>query len=200
MRLVALLLLLIQSALSSAQDLGPEEIVRKLTNETLEAVNNDKSLQSGDRRAVVTLIEQKLEPLLDIRESARLALGPAWRTASPEQQERIVKEFREMMVRVSANVFNAQRGMTARIVPIKLQSGATEVTVRGQYIQSGKPPVPVDVAMRKTAAGWRIYDASFDGVSLVLTYRAEFDAVVKQSGIEGLIRRIIEKNLPPVER
>jgi ABC-type transporter MlaC component len=33
-----------------------------------------------------------------------------------------------------------------------------------------------------------------EGVSLVLTYRSEFDAVVRQAGVEGLIKRLGDKN------
>jgi MlaC protein len=35
-----------------------------------------------------------------------------------------------------------------------------------------------------------------EGVSLVLTYRSEFDAVAKQDGIDGLIKRLSQKNAP----
>jgi phospholipid transport system substrate-binding protein len=51
--------------------------------------------------------------------------------------------------------------------------------------------------MRKTDKGWRVYDITVEGVSLVLTYRSEFDAVVKQEGIDGLIKRLTQKNVPP---
>jgi phospholipid transport system substrate-binding protein len=50
--------------------------------------------------------------------------------------------------------------------------------------------------MHKTADGWKIYDIVVEGVSLVLTYRSEFDAVVKQQGIDGLIKRLADKNTP----
>jgi phospholipid transport system substrate-binding protein len=200
MRFVALLLVLLHSFSSLAEDLGPEELVRKVTDEVLETLHNDKLLQVGDRKAVITLFEQKVAPLLDFREGARIALGPAWRTASLAQQERIVREFRTMLVRIYSNMISAYRGQTMRVVPLKLPSGATEATVRNQYTRPGRPPVPVDYAMHKTAAGWRIYDIQVDGVSLVLTYRSEFEQVIKQSGIEGLIRSMTEKNLPPVPK
>jgi phospholipid transport system substrate-binding protein len=48
--------------------------------------------------------------------------------------------------------------------------------------------------MRQTGSGWKIYDIVVEGVSLVLTYRSEFDAVVKQEGIDGLIRRLAQRN------
>ena len=50
--------------------------------------------------------------------------------------------------------------------------------------------------MHKTDQGWKIYDITVEGVSLVLTYRSEFDAIVKQQGIDGLIKRLEEKNTP----
>jgi phospholipid transport system substrate-binding protein len=50
--------------------------------------------------------------------------------------------------------------------------------------------------MRKTGNDWKVYDISVEGISLVLTYRSEFDAVVKQEGIEGLIKRLTQKNAP----
>ena len=45
-----------------------------------------------------------------------------------------------------------------------------------------------------TPQGWKIYDIVVEGVSLVLTYRSEFDAVVKQEGVDGLIKRLAAKN------
>jgi ABC-type transporter MlaC component len=37
-------------------------------------------------------------------------------------------------------------------------------------------------------------------MSLVLTYRAEFDQVTRQAGVEGLLKRLAEKNSPPTLR
>jgi phospholipid transport system substrate-binding protein len=71
---------------------------------------------------------------------------------------------------------------------------ATEVTVRNQYIRPGQPPVPVEYSMKKTPEGWKIYDITIEGVSLVLTYRAEFEQISRTSGIDGLIKRLQEKN------
>lgn len=200
MRILALLLVLLQSASSSAQDLGPEELVRKLASEFMEITQNDKLMQGGDRRAIGAVFDKKLVPMFDFQEAARIAVGTAWRTASLEQQERIVKEFRSMIVRVYSNVFGTYPGQSMRVEPLKLPPGATAATVRGQHFRAGRPPIPIHVATHKTAAGWRIFDINVEGVSVLLTYRSEFELIVKESGIEGLIRRITEKNLPPVEK
>jgi phospholipid transport system substrate-binding protein len=83
-----------------------------------------------------------------------------------------------------------------KVMPLHMKADDTDVTVHNQYIRPGGKPIQLDYQMRKTEGGWKIYDIVVEGVSLVLTYRSEFDAVVKQQGIDGLIKRLAEKNTP----
>jgi phospholipid transport system substrate-binding protein len=99
-----------------------------------------------------------------------------------------------MLIRIYSNAIDVYRGQTMKVLPVRMAPGATEVTVRNQYLREGRPPVPVEYAMRKSPEGWKIYDIVIEGVSLVLTYRAEFEQVTRTSGIDGLIRRLQEKN------
>ncbi len=184
-------------ALAQTQ-LTPEALVRKITDDVLQTVRSDKDLQAGDREKALALAEQKILPHVDFREAARLAVGRSWSSASPQQQERLVTEFRAMLVRIYSNAIDVYRGQTLRVLPVKMAPGDTDVTVRNQYLSPGKPPVAVEYSMRKTAEGWKIYDIVVENVSLVLTYRAEFDQVMRQSGVEGLIKRMNEKNHPTV--
>lgn len=194
MRLATLLLAMLFAVPAFAQELGPEELVRKVTADVLEAVKTDKQLQAGDRKKTLALAEQKVLPLVDFQEAARLAVGKAWQSATPEQQQRIASEFRSMLVRIYSNAIDVYRGQTMKVLPVRMAPNATEVTVRNQYLREGRPPVPVEYAMKKTPEGWKIYDITIEGVSLVLTYRAEFEQISRTSGIDGLIKRLQEKN------
>lgn len=182
------------SAGARAQDLAPDELVRKVTTDVLDAIKSDKQLQAGDRKKALALAEEKILPHVDFREAAKLATGKAWQTASPEQQDRIVNEFRSMLVRIYSNAIDVYRGQTMKVLPVRMPAGATEVTVRNQYLREGRPPVKVEYAMNKTPQGWKIYDITVEGVSLVLTYRAEFEQITRVSGVDGLIKRLAEKN------
>ena len=179
---------------ASAQEVAPDALVSKVTADVLDAIKSDKQLQAGDRKKALALAEQKILPHVDFRETARLATGKAWNGATPEQQNQIVNEFRSLLVRIYSNAIDVYRGQTMKVLPVRLSSGATEVTVRNQYLSAGQPPVPVDYAMKKTPEGWQIYDITVDGVSLVLTYRDEFAQITRVSGIDGLIKRLKEKN------
>ena len=99
-----------------------------------------------------------------------------------------------MLVRIYSNAIDVYRGQTMKVLPVHMAPNATEVTVRNQYISEGRPPVAVDYAMKKTPTGWKIYDINVEGVSLVLTYRSEFEQITRVSGIDGLIKRLAEKN------
>jgi phospholipid transport system substrate-binding protein len=99
-----------------------------------------------------------------------------------------------MLVRIYSNAIDVYRGQTLKVLPVRLPPGATDVTVRNQYLRQGRPPVPVEYSMRKTPHGWKIYDIAIEGVSLVLTYRAEFEQITRTSGVNGLLKRLAEKN------
>ncbi|MGH8724607.1 MAG: MlaC/ttg2D family ABC transporter substrate-binding protein [Burkholderiales bacterium] len=180
-----------------AQGLGPEELVRKVTAEVMDAIKSDQELAAGDKQKVLKLAEEKVLPHVDFEEATRLAVGRGWAQATPEQKKRLTAEFRNMLVRTYANAIGAYQGQQMKVLPVRMKPGDTEVTVHNRFTRPGNPnPVLVDYAMRKTDQGWKIYDIVVEGVSLVLTYRSEFDALVKQQGIDGLIRRLSQKNTP----
>lgn len=195
-RLFPLLLFLFAGPGLAQQDLGPEELVKKVTEDVLAAIKTDKELAAGDKQKALKLAEEKILPLIDFEEATRLAVGRSWREATPEQKKKLVAEFRSMLVRTYSNALEGYQGQTMKVLPSRTKPGDTEATVRNQYLRPGGKPVPIDYQMRKTDQGWKIYDITVEGISLVLTYRSEFDAVVKQDGIDGLIKRLGEKNTP----
>ena len=189
-------LLLAGSALAQ-HDVAPDQLVQKITNEVLAALKSDKDLAAGDKQKALKLAEEKVLPYIDFEQSTRLAVGRAWRQASPEQQKKLVGEFRNMLVRTYSNAVGTYQGQTLKVLPSRGKHDPEDTTVRTQFIRPGGQPLPIDFAMRKTDQGWKVYDITVEGVSLVLTYRSEFDSVVKQEGIDGLIKRLTQKNVPP---
>jgi phospholipid transport system substrate-binding protein len=181
---------------AAAQALGPEELVRKVTEDVMAAIKSDRELAAGDKQRALKLAEEKILPHVDFREATRLAVGRSWREATPEQRKQLVDEFRTMLVRTYSNAIGTYEGQEMRVLPSRAKPGETDVTVRNQYIRPGGKPVPIDYQMRKTDEGWKIYDIAVEGISLVLTYRSEFDAIVRQEGIDGLIKRLSQRNAP----
>ena len=182
---------------AKAQEQSPEQLVQKLTDDILASVKSDKQLAAGDKQKALKLAEEKVLPYIDFEESTRLAVGRAWAQATPEQKKRLVTEFRNMLVRTYSNAIEGYQGQTLKVLPSRgKQDAKDEATVRTQFVRAGGKPLPIEFQMRKAGPQWKVYDITVEGVSLVLTYRSEFDAVVKQEGIDGLIKRLSEKNTP----
>lgn len=187
--------------LAWAQEQGPEQLIQRITGEVMTAFQSDQELAAGDKDKALKLAEQKVLPHVDFEEATRLAVSRAWSRASAQQQKALVTEFRAMLLRTYTNAIGTYAGMQAKLLPTRGkpqgESPGSEATVRYQFSRSGGKPVLVAYEMRKTGAGWKIYDVSVEGMSLVLTYRTEFDGILKQEGIDGLISRLAQKNAPP---
>ncbi|HSU78194.1 MAG TPA: ABC transporter substrate-binding protein [Burkholderiales bacterium] len=180
----------------AAQNLGPDQLVQKITDEILAAIKSDKQLAAGDKQKATKLAEEKVLPYIDFEQATRLAVGRAWREAAPEQKQRLVTEFRNMLVRTYSNAISAYQGQTLKVLPQRGKQDPEETVVRTQYIRAGGQPLPIDFTMHQKEGTWKVYDITVEGVSLVMTYRSEFDAVVKQEGVDGLIKRLAQKNIP----
>lgn len=72
--------------------------------------------------------------------------------------------------------------------------GDTDVTVRSTVRQPGTVPLTMDYDMTKTAAGWKVCDLKVEGVSLITTYRETFAGIVRERGIDGLVKSLADKN------
>jgi phospholipid transport system substrate-binding protein len=179
-----------------AQNLAPDQLVQKITDEILAAIKSDKQLAAGDKQKAVKLAEEKVLPYVDFEQATRLAVGRAWREATPEQKKRLVTEFRNMLVRTYSNAISAYEGQTLKVLPARGKQDPEETVVRTQFIRAGGQPLPIEFTMHQKEGTWKVYDITVEGVSLVMTYRSEFDAIVKQEGIDGLIKRLASKNIP----
>jgi phospholipid transport system substrate-binding protein len=192
--LLALWLAIAASGAGIVADLAPDELVRKVTAEVMDAVGRDRASRPVDRTAAIAIAEEKILPHIDFAEATRLAMGRSWRLATPEQQAALVSEFRTLLVRSYATALEGLRDQRVEQDPLRMSPGDVEVRVRDRFIKSGTPAVTIDYQMRKTADGWKVYDIVVDGISLVLNYRDSFEHEIRRTGVAGLIATLQEKN------
>lgn len=189
---ISLLALFVAQA--RAEVVGPDELVKNTTLEVIAVIKQDKDIQAGDRAKIYALIEEKVLTHFDFRRMSQLAMGKNWRQATPDQQDAIVKEFRSLLVRTYAVSLSQYRDQKIEIRPTKLEPDAKDATVKSLFIQSGREPVSVDYLMYKLPAGWKVFNISVEGVSLVENYRGTFNEQIRKSGIDGLIKTLSDRN------
>ena len=175
-------------------DVAPDVLVKSTADEVLTIVKKDKDIQAGDQKKIFALAEEKILPNFDFDRVSRMVLGKNWSRASKEQQDAFQKEFRSLMLRTYATALGKYRNQTINYKPLRAEPSDKEVTVKTEILQPGGQPIAVDYSLEKTGEAWKVYDIVIEGVSLVTNYRGQFSNEIRQSGMDGLIQKLADKN------
>ena len=182
-------------AVGRAQDLAPDALAKKVTDEVVAVLRADKDIQAGNTQKVRDLVEAKVAPHFNFSRMTRLAVGPPWRQASGAQQQSLVTEFRILLVHTYTSAFMQYRDQVIEYRPFKMASGDTDVVVRSLIKQkTGADPIDINYSMEKVDGAWKVYDVVIAGVSLVQNYRSTFASEIQKGGVDGLIAALSAKN------
>ena len=173
---------------------SPDALIKKVSDDVLTIVRQDKDIQNGNTKKAMDLVEAKVLPHFNFQHMTALAMGKDWRKATPEQKKRLSEEFKTLLVRTYSNALTGYRDQTMRYKPVKMQPGDDEVLVRTEIVQPGNKPIQLDYALEKLDDGWKVYDVVVAGVSLVTNYRDTFSQEVRANGVDGLVQMLVAKN------
>jgi phospholipid transport system substrate-binding protein len=179
---------------NSRADWAPDALVQSVSSEVLESIRADPALRNGDIDRLQKLIDEKVAPYLDFDRMTRLSVGHNWRLATAEQRQALMREFRTLLVRTYGGALSHVTDHKVRMRAFRAQPGDTEVTVRTQVAPSVGEPIQLDYRLERTDAGWKIYDVSILGVSLVENFRNSFASEINQNGVDGLIKALSDRN------
>lgn len=180
-----------------AADEAPDALVKRLSTDVLNSIKADKSIQAGDISKIVALVDSKIMPNVNFQRMTASAVGPGWRQATPEQQQKLQDEFKTLLVRTySGALSQVSNDQTIVVQPLRAGADDSDVVVRTQVRGSGDP-IQLDYRLEKTPGqgfGWKIYNLNVMGVWLVETYRSQFAQEINAKGIDGLIATLTERN------
>jgi phospholipid transport system substrate-binding protein len=178
---------------------APDALVKGVTLEVVDIIKKDKDIQQGDRKKVVALIEAKVLPHFNFQAMTASAVGRNWDKANADQKARLMDEFKTLLVRTYSSALASYSNQKFDFRPLRAKPTDTDVTVYVRILQSGSEPVTIDYDMEKRPTGWKVWDVRVGGISLVANYRTEFDNLIRESGVEGLIKALNSKNASQAE-
>lgn len=129
--------------------------------------------------------QQQFEKLLresfDMDTIGRFALGKYWRTATDAQRKEYLSLFRRMVVKVYSTRFSEYDGQKFETRAVRAE-GEKDVLVTSFIVPGSGPEVQVDWRVRYKDGRWRIVDVIVEGVSMSVTQRSDFAAVIQRGG------------------
>ncbi len=175
----------------SAQAATPND-AKKLIQETI-----DKVLVAikADPDNAATVAKEYVLPHFDFIAMSRLVLGKNWKTATDEQKKSFVLAFRDLLIRTYSNtlVEAVKSDVNVEYLPIRAKDDDKMIKLQTE-VKYNNQTIKTDYSLRAKGDTWKVWDVSVGGVSLVTNYRAEFQTIHKEKGMDGLIDTVNEKN------
>ncbi|AAU91096.1 MULTISPECIES: MlaC/ttg2D family ABC transporter substrate-binding protein [Methylococcus] len=188
-----LLLCGVSAASAFAEQLSPPQQVIQQTSNQLQS-SLQKPEYKEDFRKATELVERIIDPHVDFERVSILVLGKYWKTATPDQRERFKKEFRTLLVRTYTTAFTEYSNWNIRYLPMQEGAEPGKTMVRTEVLQEGAQPIAVNYRMVQTGGEWKVYDVLIEGISLLQNYRTSFTQQVAQTGLEPLIKELVQRN------
>ncbi|MBV8259870.1 MAG: ABC transporter substrate-binding protein [Paraburkholderia sp.] len=172
---------------------NPDTMVKTVTQQVMDQIKGDKSIQGGDISKITQLVNEKILPYTDFRRTTQLAMGRNWRTATPEQQQQVIEQFKTLLIRTYSGALAQVRDQQIQYKPFRANPDDTDVVVRSTVLNNGQP-VELDYRLYKTPQGWRLYDINVLGAWLIQAYQQQFQEKIQQGGVDGLIQFLTQRN------
>ncbi|MEM5330255.1 ABC transporter substrate-binding protein [Paraburkholderia sp. JHI2823] len=172
---------------------NPDAMMKTITQQVMDQIKGDKSIQGGDLSKITQLVNEKILPYTDFRRTTQLAMGRNWRTATPEQQQQVIEQFKTLLIRTYSGALAQVRDQQIQYKPFRANPDDTDVVVRSTVLNNGQP-IELDYRLYKTAQGWRVYDINVLGAWLIQAYQQQFQEKIQQGGVDGLIQFLTQRN------
>ncbi len=120
---------------------------------------------------------------------ARFVLGKHWRKATPQERADYIKLFTEFILKSYSRRLGGYSGETFSVAGASA-AGKKDVMVKTSIVQPGGPPIKANWRVRPLNGEYKIIDIMVEGVSMAVTQRSEFNAVVRRRGMQGLLQTL----------
>lgn len=177
-----------------AEDAVPEQLVRSTTDQMLALFVENRQMIERDPRSLYGLVDDIVLPHFDFQRMSQWVLGKYWRSASAEQREKFLQEFRNLLVRTYSSLLFDYTSQTIEYLPSRITHNGERATVRTVINGTDGAKIPIVYSMYLKNNNWQVYDVAIEGISLVSNYRSTFASEIRSSGLDKLIERLTQRN------
>ena len=148
----------------------------------------------GDRTGTIATREKKLRAILQkefaMKRIARFVIGIHWRQMNRLQRRKYEHLFSEWVLKTYTARLGGYAGETFQVTRAS-DAGKGDIIVHSRIFQTnGSPSIKCSWRVRNFKGQLKIIDVYVEGISMAVTQRSEFAAIIKKNGLKGLLARI----------
>lgn len=178
-------------------DISPDALLQQKAQQVMSELKANGGAIRKDIDKLYDLVEREILPMVDFTAMSKLILGKNWKQATPEQRERFIEAFRNLLVNTYTKSLKQYANQEIRFFPertkiTKDSRGREYATVYSEFVPgNGQRNVPVIYQLRKDNEGnWKAYNLEIEGLSVVKNFRTDFNAEIQDKGLDALIARL----------
>lgn len=184
-------LIWIQGAQAANVDPKKAEAFMSNIGTTVISLLTNKSISDQER---ANEFQKILETSFDVKAGSKFVLGRYWKQATEEQRQQFLNLFKATTVASYATRFKEYTSQKFEITGSRPESDGG-VTVLSKIIRPQGPEISIDWKIFEKNGEMRIYDVVLEGISMSVTLRSEYAAVIQQGGgnVQALITALEKK-------
>ena len=178
----------------SDEDHDPKYLIEHVIYDVIRAIRRDRERYDDNRAEVNGLVKEKIMPHVDVVKMSTLILGRHKRQFTEEQFTEFIQLFEGVTIHSYAMYildykdsyslyfrstrFNNERGTATVHMILKLEQNRKVDTEFALYYDNGT---------------WKIFNLAFEGINYGLVYRNTYNDIIKNHGIDALLKRMRER-------
>ena len=168
---------------SWAQDRAAELYMQNLGDQVVDILSSD----SASSEVIHDRLRSLLESNFALRAMGKFALGKYWRRATPIEREEFQNLFRLSVVDHYIHRFETHTNERFDVVASRNEKDGA-IVVSSDLMRPSGPPLRLDWRLYRTGGRFKVYDVLIDGISMSITQRSEYSAVIQKEGdgVNGL--------------
>ncbi len=179
--------------LSSGTDAAgpsPSEVVERFQTQLLEVMKEAEKTNVQQR---FDRLRPTVEKSFHIPLMIQIASGSHWKQATASERVELINAFRRMSISILATLFDGYSGEVFKLLKEKPGPQKTLLVIT-ELVKSDKSTVDIAYVTKKIKDRWRIIDVIIDnGISELMVRRSEYNSILKNKGIPGLVSLLNRK-------
>jgi phospholipid transport system substrate-binding protein len=185
--MLSIMMAVLVAAAGTATAAGPTETVQTAVQQVFSQPGDPavKTVSTAQRRADIRKIT---ESLFDFNEMSERSLGGAWTQASPAERQEFIRLFSTLIATAYMGKIEQYAGEPITYVGERVNGD--EAAVQSRVVTPKGSEVGIEYRMYRADGRWTVYDIYVDGISLVGSYKAQFNRVIQRGSFADLLKQL----------
>ena len=188
---VVLVILILTPTAGNSEIRSPDKLVSETTAQIVDLLKANRDAYAEDHEKLYAMVHQHIAPHFDFKVITKLVLARYYKKASAEQRAQFADGFQDRLIRIYAIALLKYQDEEFVFHPLSAKPEDKRVIVKTEFKRrDGGANVPVNFRFFKGKTGWKAYDISIAGVSMVANFRSVYASQIKRQGLDTVIEKL----------